>query len=418
MAAPAYAAPSTANTVRSLLEFVQSWHDKRVASKSWLAYFPDFPRKKTEVKVVSSGVVFEDDGKLGAFVAANYELSTAAGARCAEQNAFGLLMHYGVAPAAVRYLACAGHSVFADGRSDEPLALTPCPVCRDIIRGVMKRSPGFGDVQVLALPSESLSGPTLRELVLAEGTAITRGGMKRDASAAGLDAAPVCFRTQLELIVMDCDGVIFDSNDLKTSAYRAAITAMEGEALAERFVREIHLRDVSVARGVKFEEFFSTLAPKPAAERQTFIDRAFEAYAAGCKRAYAELAPKAAALAVARRAPTYVVSGGDHAELQWVFRHHGITSTFREVRGSGVGGATKPKHIEQILERTGVAPANILFIGDGWTDFKTAQQFGIHFAFLREMSDWHAWREQTAAAAPGTMSIYETWDSLAAAFER
>eukprot|EP00811_Abedinium_folium_P006121 NODE_15634_length_1039_cov_5.241228.p1 GENE.NODE_15634_length_1039_cov_5.241228~~NODE_15634_length_1039_cov_5.241228.p1 ORF type:complete len:244 (-),score=60.09 NODE_15634_length_1039_cov_5.241228:227-958(-) len=222
-------------------------------------------------------------------------------------------------------------------------------------------------------------------------------------------------RVVVNLVIMDCDGVIFDSNNIKTAAYRDAIAAIDGVELAERFVHEIHLRDVSVARRVKFEEYFSQMAPRPeGSERNGLIDRAFREYSAAVERGYHGLKPVPPALEIARRARTYVVSGGDHAELQGVFAHHGITDEFVEVRGSGVGGATKPVHVEEILRKEGADVKTILFIGDGWTDFKTAQQYAIHFAFLREMSDWHAWRDQSSDASVGSMSTLETWGDLLA----
>ena len=247
----------------------------------------------------------------------------------------------------------------------------------------------------------------------------------------------VFFRTQeghtieVDLIVTDCDGIIFDSNSLKTAAYRAAIADIENDELAERFVNEIHLADVSVARGIKFERFFTEerFAPKPEAEVKGFVDRAFTAYSDQCKAAYRSLTPKDGAVELARRVPTYVVSGGDNSELAYVFNYHGLVSKdcqpphldklaslFKEIRGSGEGGGTKPHHVKEILAKEGIQPERMLFIGDGWTDFKTAQQYGIHFCFLREMSDWRSWEEQTKSAAPGTMSIFDTWEEMSAAF--
>ena len=59
----------------------------------------------------------------------------------------------------------------------------------------------------------------------------------------------------------------------------------------------------------------------------------------------------------------YVVSGGDHSELARVFEHHGITAEFVQIRGSGVGGGTKPHHVEEILAKEQVDPARCLFVG-------------------------------------------------------
>ena len=218
---------------------------------------------------------------------------------------------------------------------------------------------------------------------------------------------------QVDLVIMDCDGIIFDSNNIKTAAYREAIAAIDGAELAERFVQEVHLFDVSVARRIKFEIYFSELAPRPEGERAAFVDRAFVTYSEAVERAYENLTAVKAALDLASRVPTIVVSGGDHQELQRVFSFHKITANFVEVRGSGEGGASKPYHVQEIMaKREGAAVDRSIFIGDGWTDFKTAHQFGIHFVFLEEMSDWHRWKEQTAGADPQSMTVCATWADI------
>jgi len=217
----------------------------------------------------------------------------------------------------------------------------------------------------------------------------------------------------LDLIIMDCDGVIFDSNNIKTGAYHAAIAAIDGNDLADRFVHEIHLPDVSQPRRDKFERFFSEMSPQPEADSVSNVDKAFAAYSQAVEDAYASLTPVPAALRLAAQVRTIVVSGGDHQELQRVFHHHGITDNFVEIRGSGVGGAKKDQHVKEIIAaETSFDAKRILFVGDGLTDFRTAQEFGIHFAFVREMSDWERWEDQTKAAALGSMTILEKWSDL------
>ena len=55
-----------------------------------------------------------------------------------------------------------------------------------------------------------------------------------------------------------------------------------------------------------------------------------------------------------------------------------------------------------------------MFIGDGWTDFKTAQTASTHFVLLREMSDWDKCDEQMLGAAPASVSRLDTWEDLLA----
>ena len=76
----------------------------------------------------------------------------------------------------------------------------------------------------------------------------------------GASLTPRAFR----LCVLDCDGVIFNSNRLKTEAYRATLREIGVQPDdVDAFVK-LHLSDVSVSRFVKFQTFFSEVLP-PAA---------------------------------------------------------------------------------------------------------------------------------------------------------
>ena len=107
----------------------------------------------------------------------------------------------------------------------------------------------------------------------------------------------------------------------------------------------------------------------------------------------------------------YVCSGGKQTELEHVVSHHGIAERFTEILGSPT---TKVEHMRHVLATTGVAPEDILFVGDGWTDFKTSMAIGCHFVFLREMSDWTKAPEQiaeglSAAGLPADDRTRVTW---------
>ena len=58
---------------------------------------------------------------------------------------------------------------------------------------------------------------------------------------------------------------------------------------------------------------------------------------------------------------------------------------FNQICGSPT---TKIEHLSKILKDTKIDPNDVLFIGDGWTDFKTSKALGCHFCFLEAMSDW------------------------------
>ena len=241
----------------------------------------------------------------------------------------------------------------------------------------------------------------------------------------GASLTPRAFR----LCVLDCDGVIFNSNRLKTEAYRATLREIGVQPdHVDAFVK-LHLSDVSVSRFVKFQTFFSEVLP-PAARpelcpeasgQQTSVERlvelALDGYSRNCLKLYEALAPVPAAVQfvkACRRKP-FVCSGGAQTELAHVFAHHKIRSLFDEVLGSPT---TKIEHMQRVMSDTQVAPKDILFIGDGWTDFKTSMAIGAHFCFLTEMSDWADATQQIAeglAAAPQqSITRCSSWEALLA----
>lgn len=193
-----------------------------------------------------------------------------------------------------------------------------------------------------------------------------------------------------DLCVFDCDGIIFDSNSLKVEAYRVSLRELGvPPAAIERYV-ELHLADVSVSRYVKFDKFFTTIYPVK--DKESYIQKACDGYGRGCLELYAKLTPRPEALRLASSlAHTFVISGSAQDELRFVFKSHGISKHFNQIYGSPT---TKVVHLEGIIKESGVEPDKILFIGDGYTDFKTSRHHGCHFAFLEEMSDWHKATEQ------------------------
>ena len=136
-----------------------------------------------------------------------------------------------------------------------------------------------------------------------------------------LPAAAATRLAKVSLLVLDCDGIIYDSNRLKTIAYRTALQALEVDADGvEQFV-VMHLADVSVSRWVKFRRFFAEVRPDLCADPADIdakVDGALEAFSAACHQLYSELTPRKEALELAamfgpNRA--YVISGGGQSFL-------------------------------------------------------------------------------------------------------
>eukprot|EP00945_MAST-04E_sp_MAST-4E-sp1_P000213 g213.t1 len=91
-------------------------------------------------------------------------------------------------------------------------------------------------------------------------------------------------------------------------------------------------------------------------------------------------------------------------------KEHGIDGHFDEILGSPI---TKDVHLERIFTElhTNIAPEETLFIGDGFTDFKTARKMNTHFCFLKQMTDWKNY-EQDMGSDIGNQTICDHWDDV------
>jgi phosphoglycolate phosphatase-like HAD superfamily hydrolase len=85
-----------------------------------------------------------------------------------------------------------------------------------------------------------------------------------------------------------------------------------------------------------------------------------------------------------------VVSGGDQAELQYIFAERGLASLF----DSGIHGSPATK--DEILSRE-IACGHIelpaLFLGDSRYDHEAAQLAGLDFIFIHEWTEFSNWRD-------------------------
>ncbi len=201
--------------------------------------------------------------------------------------------------------------------------------------------------------------------------------------------------TSYKTLVFDCDGVILDSNTVKTHAfYEAALPY--GVAAADALVT-YHTANGGVSRYRKFTHFLDTIVPTlGTAPAGPNLEQLLTSYAAGVSQGLltCSVAPGLHALREATPAARWViVSGGDQAELHEVFAKRGLVALF----DGGIFGSPDTK--DEILQRE-KALGNIampaLFIGDSKYDYRAAMDAGLDFIFMSgwsEVDNYQAWCE-------------------------
>lgn len=197
--------------------------------------------------------------------------------------------------------------------------------------------------------------------------------------------------TKFNVLILDCDGVIFDVNRQKTEAFAEALSGCPSDRVA--FFVKMHQETGGVSRYEKFRHFFTELHPVHDAE--TAIQHALNAYAAIVQKAYRELNPHPSAIKLCQflkeKVPVFVASGSDEEELRAVFRDHEIIQYFAGVYGSPT---KKIENIRKIMAQRNVAPEEVLFVGDGGGDYQATRALDVPFIYLGEMAEWEPSEEE------------------------
>jgi phosphoglycolate phosphatase-like HAD superfamily hydrolase len=185
-------------------------------------------------------------------------------------------------------------------------------------------------------------------------------------------------------LVFDCDGVLLNSNKVKTQAFYDCALPY-GEAAAQSLV-DYHVNNGGISRYKKFDYFLRTVLGKSVYD-DAELGNLLDTYAHYAKQGLlnCEVAEGLENLRKALpEAQWLVVSGGDQAELREVFEQRKLAHYFN----GGIFGS--PDNKDDILARE--AGHNIrmpaVFIGDSRYDYEAANRAGLDFIFVKEWSEF------------------------------
>ena len=181
-------------------------------------------------------------------------------------------------------------------------------------------------------------------------------------------------------VVFDCDGVILDSNNIKSEAFAKSLIG-EDKELVYQFIK-YHKENGGISRFVKFEYFFKVL--KKQKNYQKDLDLALKRYS---KLSYDGLINCQVVPGIenilnflfSRNIDCFVVSGGEQNEVRSILEIFCLSNFFNDILGSPV---TKKEHLKNIQ------PSNALYFGDAWSDYDAAKAFDMNFIFISGASEW------------------------------
>jgi len=176
-------------------------------------------------------------------------------------------------------------------------------------------------------------------------------------------------------IVFDFDGVILESMDIKTQAFRDLFRDYPDHL--DDIVR-LHVENGGMSRFEKFRIIYRDFFKKPLDVKQLeelgarFSDLVFQKvlscpFVPGAER-FLEKYSQTHLL--------FVASGTPEPELVQIVEKRGLGRFFRGVYGSP---RSKAEIVRQILAQQGLHPSEVLFVGDALGDYRSAAETSVAF---------------------------------------
>jgi len=183
-----------------------------------------------------------------------------------------------------------------------------------------------------------------------------------------------------DVIILDCDGVVFDSNLLKVKAFEKALQNYSIETV--KAFSQYFQNNFGTSRYFLVKVFIKEFLNQDFDEK--LYQEILENYGFFCVQLYKESSFTKNFLEFIKYYKDkkfYIASGGDEKELNEVFSVRGINHYFEEICGSP---RKKSDLIDYIINKH--PEQKILMIGDAKSDFLASQINHIDFIYMSQYS--------------------------------
>jgi len=180
--------------------------------------------------------------------------------------------------------------------------------------------------------------------------------------------------------ILDCDGVILDSNNLKLSVVREVLLEMH-EIFPKNKIKEA-VTDFQNNFGKSRYWHVKNMEKLIPGSKKGFSERFVTRYSEILKPKYLQsnLCKGVENFLMTTSNQKFVVSGSNEEELREVFRKKDLQKYFMKILGSP---KTKSENIAAIIEGF---KGDFIYIGDSVEDFKASEENNIEFIFLKQYS--------------------------------
>jgi|TARA_B100002003_G_C14135735_1_gene546206 phosphoglycolate phosphatase-like HAD superfamily hydrolase len=179
----------------------------------------------------------------------------------------------------------------------------------------------------------------------------------------------------LKAIILDFDGVIIESMEIKTDAFRELFKESPEHLDA---ILEYHLKHGGVSRYTKFSYIYKNILKQPLDEGE--LEKLGEKFSKLVMEKVMQCPLTLGTLEFLgeyyKKLSLYIASGTPERELRTIVKHHGMLKYFRGVYGTP---ALKSEIINMILEVDKFKKNDVLFIGDSLTDYEEARKVNVPF---------------------------------------
>tara|TARA_Y100001968_G_C19437772_1_gene760769 strand:- start:767 stop:1432 length:666 start_codon:yes stop_codon:yes gene_type:complete len=198
--------------------------------------------------------------------------------------------------------------------------------------------------------------------------------------------------TNYKAIFFDCDGVILNSNKIKTQAFKSA-TSGYGESLTNDLI-SYHLLNGGISRYEKFNYFLSNIYPISSdIKRKAALNNLLDLYSKDCLNGLLKSEVTYGLKyfrEITYNIPWFIVSGGDQSELNYVFKKKLISKYF----DGGIFGSpdSKDKIIKREIKRNDIRQPS-LFLGDSKLDHQVSILNCLDFIFVSKWTEFNSYRD-------------------------
>ncbi len=190
-------------------------------------------------------------------------------------------------------------------------------------------------------------------------------------------------------LIFDCDGVILDSNTIKSDAFYQ-VTLPYGKEYASMLL-DFHINNGGVSRYEKFEYFKKNIAK----DESINIDELLSEFAARIKKAMltCDICSDLSQLKYQHIDKNWIViSGGNENEIKEIFEKRKILHLFN----GGIYGSPKAKDtIFKKLLKKGLIKLPAIYFGDSRYDFEVAKKYDVDFKFIFGWTEVINWKSFT-----------------------